>query len=216
VKGVDPTAPGHLFCLFRTKGGYLYQTRSEDAGESWSPSEPSPLPAPESMARMIPLQSGHLLVVWNNVSSYSGRHNVDSNTSCLSDFYNTKEKDFEAFLNKFTVKPEANALALFAGKRLMSIDAFGLSAIYEEYFHKLLKGAALETFAIREGENELNEPEACYEALSFLDKFEEIESNEHKGAGAGIEERFNSEELTGFELSYNNNLIHLTALAKRL
>jgi len=63
------TAPDQLVCLFRTKGGYLYQTTSEDAGETWSASAPSPLPAPESMARMIKLQSGNLLVVWNNVSS---------------------------------------------------------------------------------------------------------------------------------------------------
>ena len=63
------TEPDRLFCLFRTKVGYLYQTVSEDGGETWNPSVASPLPAPESMARMIRLQSGHLLVVWNNVSS---------------------------------------------------------------------------------------------------------------------------------------------------
>ncbi len=63
------TEPDHLFCLFRTKGGYLYQTTSGDGGETWSKSLPSPLPSPESMPRMIKLQSGNLLVVWNNVSS---------------------------------------------------------------------------------------------------------------------------------------------------
>jgi hypothetical protein len=63
------TAPDRLFCLFRTKGGYLYQTTSEDGGETWRVSVPSPLAAPESMSRMITLQSGNLLVVWNNVSS---------------------------------------------------------------------------------------------------------------------------------------------------
>lgn len=63
------TAPERLFCLFRTKGGFLYQTVSEDGGETWAPSTPSALPSPESMARMIRLQSGNLLVVWNNVSS---------------------------------------------------------------------------------------------------------------------------------------------------
>ncbi len=31
-----------------------------------SASAPAPLPAPESMAQMIKLQSGNLLVVWNN------------------------------------------------------------------------------------------------------------------------------------------------------
>lgn len=63
------TEPNRLFCLLRTKGGFLYQTVSEDGGETWSAAEPSPLPAPESMARMIRLQSGNLVVVWNNVSS---------------------------------------------------------------------------------------------------------------------------------------------------
>jgi hypothetical protein len=62
-------ASDRLFCLFRTQGGCLYRTTSEDGGESWSPSEPSPLPAPESMARMIRLRSGALLVVWNNTAS---------------------------------------------------------------------------------------------------------------------------------------------------
>ena len=63
------TEPDRLFCVFRTKGGYLYQTVSGDGGKTWSPSAPSPLPSPESMARMIQLQSGDLLVAWNNVSS---------------------------------------------------------------------------------------------------------------------------------------------------
>ncbi|MCC6446877.1 MAG: exo-alpha-sialidase [Armatimonadetes bacterium] len=66
---IAETAPDSLFCLFRTKGGYLYQTASLDGGRTWIPSAPSPLPSPESMARMIRLASGSLLVVWNNVSS---------------------------------------------------------------------------------------------------------------------------------------------------
>jgi len=66
---IAETETDRLFCLFRTKGGYLYQTVSEDGGETWCASTPSPLPAPESMARMIKLQSGNLLVVWNNASS---------------------------------------------------------------------------------------------------------------------------------------------------
>lgn len=80
---VVEVAPGRLFCLFRTAGGWLYQTESPDAGETWSVSKPSPLPAPESMPRMIKLRSGKLLVVWNNVSSTSQhpRHPLVATTS---------------------------------------------------------------------------------------------------------------------------------------
>ncbi|MCC6422303.1 MAG: exo-alpha-sialidase [Phycisphaerales bacterium] len=64
-------APNQLFCLFRTTSGFIYQTHSEDGGESWAVSGPSALPSPESMSRMIKLHSGNLLVVWNNISSTS-------------------------------------------------------------------------------------------------------------------------------------------------
>lgn len=66
---VVETGPGRLFCLFRTKGGFLYQTTSTDGGQTWAASAPSPLTAPESLPRMIRLYSGRLLVVWNSVSS---------------------------------------------------------------------------------------------------------------------------------------------------
>lgn len=62
-------APDQLLCMFRTKGGYLYQSESKDGGQTWSASVASSLPSPESMPRMIKLLSGHLLIVWNNVSS---------------------------------------------------------------------------------------------------------------------------------------------------
>ncbi len=79
------TAPNNLFCLFRTKGGYLYETRSEDGGDTWSESKPSPLPAPESMARMIKLKSGNLLVAWNSVSSTTQQPRHPMSASLSSD-----------------------------------------------------------------------------------------------------------------------------------
>lgn len=66
---IAEVAPNRLLCLLRTKAGCLYQSTSDDGGQTWSPAVPSPLPSPESMPRMIRLQSGNLLVVWNNVSS---------------------------------------------------------------------------------------------------------------------------------------------------
>lgn len=66
---VVETTPNRLFALFRTAAGFVYESSSNDGGETWAPSKASPLHAPESMTRMIKLRSGALLVVWNNVSS---------------------------------------------------------------------------------------------------------------------------------------------------
>lgn len=63
------TAPNRLIAFYRTKAGYLYQTTSDNGGETWSDSTPSPLTSPESMPRMIKLHSGKLLMAWNPVSS---------------------------------------------------------------------------------------------------------------------------------------------------
>jgi hypothetical protein len=66
-------APDRLLCLLRTKAGCLYHTVSDDGGESWTVPGPTALTAPESMARMIRLHSGNLLLVWNSVSSTTQR-----------------------------------------------------------------------------------------------------------------------------------------------
>ena len=63
------TEPDRLLCMCRTSTGYVYQSVSEDGGKTWGKSEPTSLPSPESMMRMIKLRSGKLLVVWNNTSS---------------------------------------------------------------------------------------------------------------------------------------------------
>ncbi|MEI7813037.1 MAG: DUF6569 family protein [Ignavibacteria bacterium] len=154
--------------------------------------------------------------VWSNVESYSDRHHSKSGTSCLSDVFDTKEKDFEVFLSQYKVSEGANALAIFIDKKLMNTEVFGRTDIYDEYFPKLLKGAALEAFELKSDSNDLKEAEASYKAVTFLDKFDNIEFDEHKGAGVGIEKRFSTAEITGFELNYNNNLIHLTSLNRNL
>lgn len=63
------TKPNKLLAFFRNKSGYIYQTTSEDGGESWTESMSTSLPSPESMPQMKKLQSGNILLVWNNISS---------------------------------------------------------------------------------------------------------------------------------------------------
>jgi len=62
------------------------------------------------------------------------------------------------------------------------------------------------------GKSKMTEAEASYKTLTFIDQFDNLTFNEHAGVGVGTEKRFRSEDLTGFELVYNSNMIHLTAL----
>jgi Neuraminidase (sialidase) len=74
---MEPTfaevAPNKIYCLLRNKSGYLYESISEDGGATWQAARKTQIPAPESMSRLLKLQSGNILLVWNNTSSTSQR-----------------------------------------------------------------------------------------------------------------------------------------------
>lgn len=61
---------GRLLCLLRNSNQRIYQSVSEDRGETWSEPEPTLLPSPESPAllKRIPA-TGDLLLLWNHVAS---------------------------------------------------------------------------------------------------------------------------------------------------
>jgi hypothetical protein len=150
--------------------------------------------------------------VWDNVTHYSLKAGVDSKTSNLSDVFDERQKDFDNLLKGFKVNESANGMAVFLNKNLLNIDIFNRTDIYCEYFPKMLRGAAMESFGIKQRGKELSKAEANFKAVSFLDKFDDLEFEIHRGIGVGDERRFETNELTGFELHYKDQLIHLTSL----
>ncbi|HUT32516.1 MAG TPA: sialidase family protein [Planctomycetota bacterium] len=70
--GVVEWRPGHLLMFCRTARGTLYESRSTDHGETWSPLAASTLPGPRAPARLERIPgSDSILVVWN--SQVSGK-----------------------------------------------------------------------------------------------------------------------------------------------
>jgi Neuraminidase (sialidase) len=57
---------GRLYCLLRTKSGWLYEAWSKDTGTTWTKPRQSPFPSPESTPMLRRLASGNLVLVWNN------------------------------------------------------------------------------------------------------------------------------------------------------
>jgi len=70
----------------------------------------------------------------------------------------------------------------------------------------------METCNLRESDRPLERAEAEYKTMEFLDRYDNLQFDIHPGVGAGTEKRFETREMTGFELNYDNKLIHFTAL----
>jgi Neuraminidase (sialidase) len=65
--------PDELYCVLRNKSGYLYETMSHDGGKSWTTPTKTSIPSPESICKLLKLQSGRVMLVWNNQFSTTQR-----------------------------------------------------------------------------------------------------------------------------------------------
>ena len=64
-------ADGRLWMLIRTQTGSLWESFSDDRGETWSPAKPSHLPSSNAPATLVRLTNGDVAVVWNDHVSWS-------------------------------------------------------------------------------------------------------------------------------------------------
>jgi hypothetical protein len=151
-------------------------------------------------------------IVWNNVSAYSELLNVHSATDNIRDVYEEVKVDLESFLNQFNPEENANGVAIFTDDNLLSIDLFNRTEIYKEYFPKIIKSAAMEIVHLEKKESKLTKAEAEYKTVTLFDKLEGVEYSTHPGVGVGEEKRFETDEVTGFELNFKKHLVHFTAL----
>lgn len=150
--------------------------------------------------------------VWDGVLDSSMKMNVYSDTSDYSEIFEKRKIYFDDFLKSFRLNSESNGVAIFMRKKLLSIDVFNRRDIYSKYFTKIIKGAAIEAYELEERDESLSPSEANYKVVDFFDKYDSIEKDTHKSIGVGIEKRFENKYITGFELEYQGNLIHLAAI----
>ncbi len=150
--------------------------------------------------------------VWDEVENYSIAFKVKSSTMNLTDVFESKKADFDSFAENFPANKEANGLAVFTDRELLNIDLFNRTDIYQEYYPRILRSAAMEVAALADKTNEITEAEAKYKTDVLFDKLEKMKYTVHHGAGAGKEKRFEGDDLTGFELSFKSSLVHLALL----
>ena len=149
--------------------------------------------------------------IWNTVSKVSEKMNVASDTSNLSDVYEKGANSYDKFLETFKPEKDANGVAFFINRNLVNLEIFNRSNIFNEYFPKMIKGVSMDAFGLKT-ESKIGKSEADYKVLNLIDRLEIIESDINKGVGLGNEKRFVTNDVTGFQLDYNSNLIHLAAM----
>ncbi|MCB2206230.1 hypothetical protein KQI65_15915 [bacterium] len=150
--------------------------------------------------------------VWNEVSSIDGAHNVNSPSLSLADTYEHLEKDIDALTRLFQGVPESNGFAILIGKQLLGIDIFNRRNICASYLPKVLRAVAIEAVHLDPDVPMPKPTEASFRAVDFMDRLSDIESELHPSVALGEETRFNDDMATGFQLTYENSLVHQSVM----
>ncbi len=152
--------------------------------------------------------------IWNSVARIQCLFRVESQTSNLSDIFNKKSDQFNQFARHFSPQKGTNGMSVFIGDRLAGIDIFNRQDVFREYFPKLIQAASMEASSPYAPPHPVTDAAARYLTLDMLDRIEALQFEERPGIGVGVDRRYASGEITGFDLEFNSHLIHRAAFTQ--
>lgn len=154
--------------------------------------------------------------VWSHIQDKMTTENFESSTESYSDlirFRISKKED-----NFPVCEPEkgCNALAVMLDHNIVCIDIFGTEDSYKHYFPKL-RDSAFRQATVNENAKAVDVHEGNYKALDALDRYflePRNQNMEYEGAGSFF--IADTDELVGFDLSMDKQIIHNVLFFKSL
>lgn len=128
------------------QGRWGYRSRHFDLSGSHSPSKlRKKLRA--SVSRSVKDNQGHRSdqgEVWKEVASLHSTHGVSSDTSAMSDAFNTYQDRIAAYREKIQYVSGATGMAVAIGARVVSLDLFDKPATCEKVWDRMLSGVVFD------------------------------------------------------------------------
>lgn len=149
--------------------------------------------------------------IWDTVENEMHFHKIHSPTSDYNSVYKNIRNELK---DKFKPVNEANGAALFYGNKFLNADIFGTEQLYLHYFDRILNAASVYLHNTVKYAP-LSEQYAINMLYKIMYYAEDSIVCKDKAAGEGTEKRFENDYTSGFELTYNESLIHYTLLSKR-
>lgn len=149
--------------------------------------------------------------IWDTVENEMHIHKIHSPTSDYNSVYKNLRNELK---DKFKPVNEANGAALFYGNKILNADIFGTKQLYLHYFDRILNAASVYLHNTVKYAP-LSEQYAINMLYKIMYYAEDSIVCKDKAAGEGTEKRFENDYISGFELTYDESLIHYTLLSKK-
>jgi hypothetical protein len=96
--------------------------------------------------------------------------------------------------------------------KVVGMECFGKAESFSKIFKKLVESYALD--AIDWFDSEKEEKTVKSEVTKFIETSRAAEVESHPAVGMGVDLRMNSKNITGFALSYDDRILHLSIFSK--
>ncbi len=150
--------------------------------------------------------------IWDNICERLNDFKIKSFTGSTEEIYQKRKKDIEDLLLSFKPKFNSLGVAIAIGNRIISIDIFGDSNIFNIYFPRILRSVIIDSYTKKPYQNFI-----CKENVyKLLRQFKKSQKKLHKARGGclGEEIKFNNNQVVGSCLQYNDMMIHFSGFLK--
>lgn len=144
--------------------------------------------------------------VWTSIDEMSQRAEVHSRTAAMSDVYEAKTKELDAYLNVFLGIPQQKGLLTFIDEEVVGFDFLSLNSAYVLLHPKLVKSYAMEALLQKAPKTEKPDKER---AKDFLKEASKTKEKKYESVGKGWDHRFEGKKLVGSALKVDKKVIHM-------
>lgn len=152
--------------------------------------------------------------VWSHVSKKMASMNFVSETESYSDLINFNMESKGREFPSCDAEKECNCIAVFMDSKVICADIFGTEEAYQYYF-PLLTDSAFRMASAGKSQKSPDKHEAYYKVLEAIDSFETASRHpEETYQGSGSFNIAENNELVGFELTMEGQIVHNVMFAK--
>jgi hypothetical protein len=150
--------------------------------------------------------------IWDEISDKMKEFKSKSFTGSLEDVYNMKKDNFEEIVKYFNPGENDIGVAIAIGSRLVSLDIFFNSNLLKVYLSKIIRSVILDSYKKNYYQNFINKKNVH----KLLRLIEQSEKKMHKTQSGclGEEIRFNSNQVVGSCLYFENKMLHFSGFLK--
>jgi flavodoxin len=150
--------------------------------------------------------------IWEDVSELALDLDAESPSMAMSEIYRKEAPSIQKYVKHFDLtESQVGAFFLINGK-VAGMDCFGKPETFSKVFKKLVESYALD--AIDSIDMKKAFKVTKNEAGKFLEASAGCRVQVHQSVGLGIDCRLDSDQSTGFALSHNKQVLHMSLFAK--